>query len=918
MSTDIVAFAFQQEEPTTQSRMQTPCPWVRAVVSAHPARQDGASPESAQWHSARSPLPLRLCYHPVVTPIRRQYLEIKRRFPDTIVFFRLGDFYETFDDDARLCAAALDLVLTSRPLGKDLRVPMAGIPHHAVNGYLARLIAKGYRVAIAEQIGDPAAAKGLVERQVARVVTPGTVLGDELLAGPAANYLVAIAPGTEQVGLAAVELSTGEFFTMQCPPSVLSAELARLQPAEAIVPADSDIALPEGVTRSRAEPLAYEPDWAERRLCEQFGVASLDGFGCSTLPAAICAAAAALCYLEATQPAALAQLRNLHTLDPDDAVALDAHTRRNLELFEPSRERTKGGTLTAAIDRTRTAMGHRLLRARLSRPSRNNAEVSRRLDQIDAFVTDGMAREEVRERLGRIPDLERLTGRIVAGQASPRDLAGVRRALSEAVELGAMLTPASGLPRPEVAEQVLTLLCAGIADNPPVNATDGGVIRAGFNEELDVLRQTGTDARAVLVELERSERERTGIRSLKVGYNRVFGYYIEVSNTQAALVPDSYIRRQTLSGVERYVTPELQDHERRVLDAESRTAIVEEEVLRRITAQVVAAAPSLRRTAAVLAEIDTAAALADVAVEGNYCRPLVDDGDHIAITAGRHPVVEQMLPAGAFVPNDTSLTPDKHIVLLTGPNMAGKSTYLRQVALIVLLARAGSYVPAAAAHIGRVDRIFSRIGASDDLAGGASTFMVEMVETAQILNHATPHSLVILDEVGRGTSTYDGLSIARGVVEYLHNRREVAARTLFATHYHELTALAQSLPRIRNCTVSVSEQDGEVVFLHRIVDGGADRSYGIHVARLAGLPREVLNRAQELLTELEQSRSLPSRRTARRAPPPPEQLSLFVLNHPLVEELAALDVDAMTPLAALTTLHELQARARAAISMAAN
>jgi DNA mismatch repair protein MutS len=935
-----------QPPPRVCAATLRPSPRIYRLIEPeipHNQTRDAASPP---------PDPRPLCYHPPVTPIRRQYLDIKRRFPTAIVFFRLGDFYETFDDDAKLCARELDLVLTSRPLGKDVRVPMAGIPAHAVNTYLSRLIARGHRVAICDQIGDPLTAKGLVERKVTRVVTPGTLLTDDLLRGPSANYLAALVPGDRSCGLAYIDVSTGEFVTGDYPPDAIAAELARLTPSEMLTPDDIPVDVPAGVTRTPAEPRSLDPDWAERRLREHFGVATLEAYGCVRLPLAVCAAAAIVAYLAETQPAACAQATALRTHEPGRFMLLDAHTRRNLELFAGGRPGESAPALLSAIDRTKTAMGLRLLRTRLGQPLCDPEAIAKRLDQVQRFADAGLLRAQVREHLARVPDLERLLSRTLAAVASPRDLLGLRRGIDEALAIRDLLRchpvpepsprdpphPSSLIPHPSLEGadaasvhlepppsrpgppdtfappiDVAALVSAALADDAPATLADGNVIRPGFDSELDALRGDSRDARRVLAELERSERERTGIRSLKVGYNRVFGYYIEVGHAHQASVPAGYQRRQTLAGAERYVTPELQEYERRVLGADERIAALEETLFRRVCGEIAAYAGALRVTAAALAGLDVSAGLAEVAVEHGYRRPTVDGGDRITIRDGRHPVVEQVLDSGAFVPNDTALSANDQIVVLTGPNMAGKSTYLRQVALIVLLAQVGSYVPATSAHIGVVDRIFSRIGAHDDLAGGASTFMVEMVETAQILHHATPRSLVILDEVGRGTSTYDGLSIARAVVEYLHNRREAAAKTLFATHYHELTALANILPRVSNATVAVTEQDGDVVFLRRIIPGGADRSYGVHVAQLAGLPRAVVTRAQELLRDLESSRN-GHRPTARRRIPPAEQLSLFAnaTPDPILEELAALDIDALTPLDALTKLHELRQRARGA------
>ncbi len=845
-----------------------------------------------------------------MTPIRRQYLDIKRQYPDTIVFFRLGDFYETFDDDARLCARVLDLVLTSRPLGKDLRVPMAGIPHHAATTYLARLIARGYRVAIAEQVGEPGG-KGLVERAVSRVVTPGTLLTDDLLRGPAANYLAALLPGDGATGLAYADISTGEFVTAQLAPDAAAAEIARLGPAEVLAPAEADIPLPVAAARTACDPRVLHPAWADERLREQFGVASLEGFGCARLPLALAAAAAIVAYLATTQRDALRGLTELRTADPDTVMSLDAATCRNLELFPAARGEAGGACLLAAIDRTRTAMGGRLLRDRLGRPLREPRAIDARLDAVQTFVDAPLLREQVRTDLTGAPDLERLIGRVVAGVASPRDLVGLSRGVERATAIRDRLRDCPALPLVTDCSGVRAEVEAVIAENAPATVEQGGVIRAGHDATLDELRATAAGARQALAEMERTERARTGIRSLRIGFNRVFGYYIEAGTAYQGQVPEEYQRRQTLAGVERYITPQLKEFEAKVLGADERIAALEADLFRGLCLRLQAYASDVRAAAAALAEIDVAAGLAEVAAEQHYCRPAVDSSDAIAIRDGRHPVVEQVLLPGTFVANDTTLSADEQIVVVTGPNMAGKSTFLRQTALIVLMAQAGCYVPASAARIGVADRIFTRIGAQDDLAGGSSTFMVEMVETAFILRHATPRSLVILDEVGRGTSTYDGLSIARAVVEYLHGRAGQAARTLFATHYHELTALAAALPRVRNVTVAVTEQDGQVVFLRRIIPGGADRSYGIHVAQLAGIPLPVVSRATELLAELEADRPR-GPATAVRRKPPPAQLPLFAEPDPLRETLAALDVDSMTPLDAITRLYELRAQARRA------
>ncbi|MCH8066102.1 MAG: DNA mismatch repair protein MutS [Chloroflexi bacterium] len=903
-----------------------------------------------------------------MTPIRRQYLEIKRRYPHAIVFFRLGDFYETFDDDAKLVARELEITLTSKPMGKGLRVPLAGVPYHAIDGHLSRLIAKGYKVAICEQMGDPATAEGLVDRQVVRVVTPGTVVGGDLLDERANNYLVALSPpqagrpsraeATDAiweddpnavVGLAYADISTGEFVAGEITVDALAGELLRLQPAELLLPDDTPP--PAGVETlvTHVEPDAYVVDVAEAALRTHFAVASSEAFGLAGQPAAVAAAGALLHYLRESQGAAgggLPQITKLSSYRPDGFLALDAASRRNLELFAGGRQGKRQHSLLGVLDLTKTAMGARLLARRLGQPLLDLVSLEGRLDQVGYFFQSAVRRGQAQELLGGCPDIERLCGRAVAGLAFPRDLVGLRRGLEQAPLLRELLPPA-GSPPPELlkgakraerdaagavielagrlrpCDDVVAAIAQTIDDEPGATLDQGGVVRPGFSEELDSLRTIATDTKRFLAELESKERERTGIRSLRIGYNRVFGYYIEVSKPNLSLVPDDYERRQTLVGGERYVTAQLKEYETRILTARERIAELEGEIFRRVCGQVAAAAGPILALAAAIAEVDVAVALAEVSATYGYVRPELDDGGEIEIRDGRHPVVERALAeatptAGeskAFVPNDTQLSNgDAQIVVLTGPNMAGKSTYLRQVALIVLMAQVGSYVPAASARIGLVDRIFTRVGAQDDLASGQSTFLVEMLETANILHNATPRSLVVLDEIGRGTSTYDGMAIARAVVEYLHNKPETAAKTLFATHYHELVELAGVLPRVRNENVAVAEEEGRVVFLHKIVAGGADRSYGIHVAELAGLPKAVVQRAREVLATLEDGArsqvSVAVKAGATGASSSARQPSLLPARPQLLDDLAALEVDGMTPLEALTKLYELREQAR--------
>ncbi len=875
-----------------------------------------------------------------VTPIRRQYLEIKRRYPHAVVFFRLGDFYETFDDDAKLVARELEITLTSKPMGRGERVPLAGVPYHAIDGYLSRLIAKGYKVALCEQMSDPATSKGLVDRQVVRVVTPGTVLESNLLDERANNYIVALAPTVRRatrdgpslwadpqaaVGLAYADVSTGEFVAGEIAAGALAGELTRLRAAELLLP--EGVAPPDG-TEAALTPAPH--DWwlaevAEAALREHFAAASSEAFGLAGQPYAVEAAGALLQYLRENQRSSLQHITRLLSYRPEGFMLLDAATRRNLELFAGGRQGRRQHSLLGVLDLTEMAMGARLLARRLSQPLLERAAIDARLDQVQFFFESAVRRGRAQELLDKVPDIERLCGRVVTGLASPRDLVGLRRGLELAPALRELVAEQDApaaigelASRVRPCDDAVAAIAQAITDDPGATLEQGNVVRPGFSQELDSLRVITRDTKRYLAELETAERERTGIKSLRIGYNKVFGYYIEVSKPNLGAVPNDYERRQTLVGAERYVTPQLKEYETRILTAHDRITEIEAQVFRQVCGQVAAASGQVLALAAAIAELDVAVALAEAAARYGYARPELHDGDAIEIRDGRHPVVERTLadatPAAglpsAFVPNDTCLSNgDAQIVIITGPNMAGKSTYLRQVALIVLMAQAGSFVPAASARIGLADRIFTRVGAQDDLASGQSTFLVEMLETANILHNATPRSLVILDEIGRGTSTYDGMAIARAVVEYLHNRPEVAAKTLFATHYHELVELASHLPRVRNENVAVADEDGRVVFLHKIVPGGADKSYGVHVAELAGLPKPVVQRAREVLAELEQR---VDGHVARRRPVgvPLEQLPLLPARPPLLDDLAALDVDALTPLDALTKLYELRERAR--------
>lgn len=889
----------------------------------------------------------------MTTPMRQQYLSLKSQYPDCILFFRLGDFYETFDDDAKIIAKVCDVVLTSRPVGNDVRVPLAGVPYHSVENYIARLIEAGYRVAVADQVSEPG--KGLVEREVTRVITKGTLVEPGMLDEKRNNYLAAVSFNSRGTGagLAYADITTGEFAATEIGGANaeeverrVGEELSRLQPSELISidwrPEESslhgliDLLHP---VLSSVEAWQTEPDTAYTRLLRHFHVSTLDGFGLHQGQEAVRAAAAIIAYLQSMQPGALKQLTRIASYTVGEFMTLDESTRRNLELTETLRGGDTRGSLLGVLDRTLTPMGGRLLRRWLNQPLLDVAAIQRRLDLVEYFITNTPARLELREALREMGDLERWTNRVTQAVALPRDLVGIRSVLAKVPSicqilagevasmgwnghhLGAAVhetSSAPSLPSLPLCEDVLQVLSTAIADEPPATLATPGIIRPGFRSELDELVERSRYAKDWIANLERTERERLDIKSLKVGYNKVFGYYIEITNTHGGKVPPEYIRKQTLANAERYITPELKEYEALVLNADERRLEIEQQLFAEICSEVAAHSSELLELAASLAELDVYAALAEVALSNRYVRPVVDEGPSIEIMGGRHPVVELMLTDEPFVPNDTHLTPDACIHLLTGPNMAGKSTFLRQTALITLMAQIGSFVPADSAHIGVVDRIFTRIGASDEIHRGQSTFMVEMVETANILNHATRRSLLVLDEIGRGTSTYDGLAIAWAVIEYIHNHPNLRAKTLFATHYHELTDLPERLPHVVNYNVAVDDSgNGEdVVFLRRIIPGKADRSYGVHVARMAGLPAAAVTRAEEILEELERSGAAGPRRLFDAVAPKATkgktamQVSLFADVHPVVEALRQLDVNGLTPLEALNRLYELQQMAK--------
>jgi DNA mismatch repair protein MutS len=860
----------------------------------------------------------------MTTPMRQQYLEIKRRYPDAIVLFRLGDFYETFDEDAKVVAQVCDIVLTSRPVSKKQRIPMAGVPHHAVEGYIAKLINAGHKVAIADQVGNEPV-KGLMAREVSRVITPGTVVEPELLEEKRNNYLAALVVEESKAGLAYVDITTGEFATTQFDGGnarqLARQELARIQPAECLVPEGSMSGVEGGGFGDESvtvftpyDSWRFEAGNARRALLDHFGVATLQGYGCDGLPLAIGAAGGIVQYLSETQKAALDHLDSLSTYSTADFMTLDSATRRNLELTQTIRGRKVQGTLLGVLDGTVTPMGARLLHRWLNQPLLSVQRLNQRLDAVEALHQRGPLRAELMGLLKGLRDLERLSNRVVQGVVGPRELLTLRQGLEVVPSIQKAL---AGLAEEEdvwgevleeldACQDIAELIEQAIDEEAPAVLSSGGVIAPGFSAELDGITSSAREAKQWVAGLESRERKRTEIKSLKVGYNKVFGYYLEVTKPHLDKVPEEYIRKQTLVNSERFITPELKEYETLILNAEERTTDLEAAIFRQVCQQVAEQSSRIMDTARAVAHTDVYLALAEVAATNRYVRPVLTEDGEIEIVAGRHPVVELTQREEPFVPNDLRLASnDGQIIVLTGPNMSGKSTYLRQAALIVLMAQMGSFVPADEARIGLVDRIFTRIGAQDEISAGQSTFMVEMVETANILHHATDRSLLILDEIGRGTSTYDGISIAWAVVEYIHNHPRLRAKTLFATHYHELTELARTLPGVRNYNVAVAEEGDNVVFLRKIVPGGADRSYGIHVAELAGLPKAVIGRAQEILRRLEDGASrVPG---ARAGDVTVQQLPLFnVASHPVLEELQGLDLTTMSPLEALNRLYAIQ------------
>ena len=872
------------------------------------------------------------------SPLMRQYREIKRGYPEAVLFFRVGDFYEMFYEDAREASKLLAIALTSRDKSTADPVPLCGVPYHAAQSYIAKLLKAGRTVALCEQVEDPKLAKGLVRREVVRLYTPGTLIDTEFLPPGESNFLAAVSMGTASatkgkflIGLACLDVSTGEFWVMefdgaQAPAHVLD-ELARLEPRELLYEANAGPNVKTWLSRLNGPRLCEQPSAsfdryeAAKTLQGHFGVHSLDGFSCGSLTIGIGAAGAVLRYFRETQPtASLAHIRRLQTRWSRDAMHLDSVTIRNLELFRPlvageHRSGAEAPTVLSVLDRTATAMGSRLLREWLVRPLLARDAIEARLEAVGELKDRLQQRVPLRTTLRNVQDIARLSSRLTLGIASPRELLALKQSLSALPELASHLQPFRTSMLTEVRESwdncrdAQDLIEQAISPDAPISSRDGGMIREGYHAGVDELRKARTEGKGWIASLEAKERERTGIESLKVRYNQVFGYYIEITKTNLARVPGDYIRKQTLVNAERFMTPELKELEERVSGAETKLLALEQELFDQLRHRLAKEVPRLQAMAQTVALLDVLAGLAETAALNRYVKPIIDDSGTLTIREGRHPVVEQLGSDLTFVPNDTLLDLDTNrLVILTGPNMAGKSTYLRQVGLIVLLAQIGSFVPAAEARIGLVDRIFTRVGASDNLAAGQSTFMVEMVEAAHILNSATNRSLILLDEIGRGTSTYDGLSIAWAIAEHIQDRRHLGARTLFATHYHEMTQLEGLREGIRNYRVAVQERDGDVVFLRKIVPGGADRSYGIHVAKLAGLPTSVIERAQEVLTRLEQPESSAVNLSSHSSEQETGKTSL-PYPHPILEEVRQIDLFSLTPLDALNRLADLQRRA---------
>jgi len=869
---------------------------------------------------------------PFSTPMMKQYMSIKRKNEDALLFFRMGDFYEMFYDDARIAAKVLGITLTSRSKGEKA-VPMAGIPHHAAGSYIPKLIKAGYKVAVCEQLLNGAekndsksGAKGIVERDVVRVITPGTLTEDEMLEDKDNNYLLSLFLNDNKIGLSWVDISTGKFMVQDVNENCLLDELTRINPSECIIPENitfNEFDLSERISADFDAMITRRADWefsretAYQKLINHFGTSSLEGFGCENIGPSLSAAGALINYLNETQKTSLAHINKIEKYSSQNRLILDHSTQQSLELVKTARTHQKEGSLLGVIDRTRTPMGGRLIKGWLVSPLCVSGDIKVRQDGVEELYNNKNQCREIRELLGDVYDIERISAKINFGRANARDLISLKQSISLLPKLKSAVSVCNSSilklchEALDVLEEVRVLISTAIVPDPPHSVRDGGIILEGYDHDLDELRNISKNGKSWIAGFQSQETDRTGISSLKVGYNKVFGYYIEITNVHKDRIPETYIRKQTLKHAERYITPELKEYETKVLTADERAKELEYEAFQKIREEVSTYTERMQKTADVIAHLDGLSTLANIATENGYTRPEITEGLCLRIIDGRHPVLDKSLMVEKFVPNDIDINgTDKQIMVITGPNMAGKSTYIRQVALLVLMAQMGSFIPAKEATIGVVDRIFTRVGAMDELARGQSTFMVEMNEAANILNNATERSLIILDEVGRGTSTFDGVSIAWALTEYIYEH--LKSRTLFATHYHELTELALLFPGIRNYNIAVREWEDEIIFLRKIIEGGADKSYGIHVARLAGMPREVIQRAKVILTNLEAETldvdGKPKFATIKKEKEDrPKQLPLF--NPPqnvVIEEIKNLDTSKITPIEALNKLHKLK------------
>ena len=887
------------------------------------SREDSHSPEAAKYKKSG---------RDGQTPLMAQYFRIKEANPDTILLFRVGDFFETFEEDAKTASKVLGITLTKRANGAAEDVPLAGFPHHAIDSYLPKLVRAGYRVAVCEQTENPKFAKGIVKREVVEVVTPGVALSDKLLDHKKNNYLLSVYIKDEIAGIAFSDISTGEYFVFEVIESDFLQQIDSIAPSEIVIQKkEKDYLIPliaknnSSVRITKLDDWIFNYDYARELLLNQFGTATLKGFGVENLHHGIIASGAVLNYLQDTQKVNLGHLNRLTLYNPSEYMILDSSTKRNLEISYTMQEGNREGSLISILDKTTTAMGGRLLKKWVSAPLRDLEKIQKRLDSVEELLKDKSKRKKIVTELKEVGDLERIISRVCTGRANPREIVALKSSLKKIPSLKEYLSQfkVETLSRIKTGldslEKLVDKIQSAIIDNPPAAISEGGIIRNGFSPELDDLREIAFHGKDWIAKLQKSERERTGIPSLKVSFNKVFGYYIDISNAHKDKVPDDYIRRQTLVNSERFITPELKDYEDKILNAEEKIYELESELYDEIRKTAAADAVAIQNNARMIALLDCLISFAECAENYKYTKPEITEGAELEISEGRHPVVERILPPGEkFTPNDCSMTNEsEQIIILTGPNMAGKSVYIRQVGLIVLLAQIGSFVPAKRARLGIVDRIFTRVGASDNITSGESTFLVEMQEAANILNNASSKSLILLDEIGRGTSTFDGISIAWAITEYLHDNKNVSAKTLFATHYHELNEMADLFPKIKNYKVEVREYDDKVIFLHRVNPGRADHSYGIQVAQMAGLPQFVTNRAKEILTNLESKELTPyeiKKEKLKRLSSAAEkenQISLFEFkDDELRGELKEIEIEKLTPLEALNKLSDLKKKVK--------